>query len=451
MADRQVVEGDCEHGGKTEEDTQMEETEQNNKDVVEVAPSLISVHPTQNSVAVAVGSDLRIFNLLEDCGVSLVDESGGASHSDSIRAIKYGANGMLFVSAGDDKLVKVWSTQSWRCISTVCSEKRVSAIAVSNDGLHVCFADKFGVVWVVDLPGVDGNEASLNKKAVPLLAHYCSIITGLEFSPDGRFIVSADRDFKIRVTVFPKKPLDGAHEIQSFCLGHTEFVSCLAFISTSDCLQGFLVSGGGDSTVRLWDIISGSLLDSCEVGAKVGDLKSDATEGNCSTVTDICTIPDCTLIAVAIQSLQGIMLLSCDLQSQTLSLAKVVSIVGENFIPTSLGSSISGGLLWMVTGGSKLLSSDLSSLSRVKVISGFKKNSPDSSEQEPVVLADSEIPGGAKLLEKLQGSVSIDEKVLLAAADAVKTAMCNLLIKKQYSVEKREFRKRTRNDKKTRQ
>ncbi|CAL5326702.1 unnamed protein product [Camellia sinensis] len=45
--------------------------------------------------------------------------------------------------------------------------------------------------------------------------------TGKEYLPDGRFIVSADRDFKIRVTVFPKKPLDGAHEIQSFCLGHT--------------------------------------------------------------------------------------------------------------------------------------------------------------------------------------------------------------------------------------
>lgn len=60
-----------------------------------------------------------------------------------------------------------------------CSEKRVSAVAVSIDGLYVCFADKFGVVWVVDLPGVDGNEAPLNKKAVPLLAHYCSIITSL--------------------------------------------------------------------------------------------------------------------------------------------------------------------------------------------------------------------------------------------------------------------------------
>ncbi|XVF32550.1 hypothetical protein REPUB_Repub17cG0092000 [Reevesia pubescens] len=434
---------------KTEEDTQMEESEQNNKDL-EVAPALISVHPNLNSVAVAVGSDLRVFNLLEDCAVTLVDESGVTSHNDSIRAMKYGANGKLFVSAGDDKLVKVWSTQSWCRISTVCSEKRVSAVAVSN-GLHVCFADKFGVVWVVDLPGVDGTEAPLNKKAVPLLAHYCSIITSLEFSPDGRFIISVDRDFKIRVTVFPKMPLDGAHEIQSFCLGHTEFVSCLAFICTPDCSQGILVSGGGDSTVRMWDIISASLLDTCEVGAKAGQLESDASEGNCSTVTDICTIPDCTLIAVAIQSLRGIMLLSCDLPSQTLSVAKVVSIVGENFIPTSLGSSISGGLLWMVTGASKLRGSDLSSLSRVKVISGFKKRSPDSTEQEPIVLADTEIPGGAKLLEKLQGSISVDEKVLLAAADAVKTAMCNLLIKKQYSVEKREFRKRTRNDKKSNQ
>ncbi|KAK8654271.1 hypothetical protein V6N13_128242 [Hibiscus sabdariffa] len=442
---------ECERGdSNTQEDASLEESEQNNKDM-EVAPALVSVHPTQSSVAVALGSDLRVFNLLDNSAVSLMDESGGAYHNDWIRCIKYGTNGKLFVSAGDDKLVKVWSTDCWRCISTVVSEKRVSAVAISNDGLHVCFADKFGVVWVVDLPGLDGTEASLNKKAVPLLAHYCSIITSLEFSPDGRFIVSADRDFKIRVTVFPKKPLDGAHEIQSFCLGHTEFVSCLAFICTPDSPQGILVSGGGDSTVRIWDIISGSLLDTCEVGTKVGQVESDATEGNCSTVTNICTIPECTLIAVAIQSLRGIMLLTCDLPSRTLSVAKVVSIVGENFVPTSLGSSISRGLLWMVTGASKLRGSDVSSLSRVKVISGFKKSSPNATEQELAVLADSEIPGGAKLLEKLQGSISIDEKVFLAAADAVKTAMCNLLIKKQYSDEKREFRKRTRNDKKSKQ
>jgi len=36
-----------------------------------------------------------------------------------------------------------------------------------------------------------------------------------------------------------------------------------------------------------------------------------------------------------------------------------------------------------------------------------------------------------------------------AAAEAVRAAMSSLLMKKQYSEEKREFRKRTRNDKKT--
>ncbi|XP_028118070.1 uncharacterized protein LOC114315657 [Camellia sinensis] len=49
-----------------------------------------------------------------------------------------------------------------------------------------------------------------------------------EFSPDGRFIISADWDFKIRVTLFPKKTLDGAHEIQSFCLGHSKFAQALS-------------------------------------------------------------------------------------------------------------------------------------------------------------------------------------------------------------------------------
>lgn len=431
------------------DDTQIEAGE-NNKDI-EVAPALISVHPNQNSVAVAVGSDLRIFDLRGGRGVSLVDDSAQPFHKDSIRAIRYSPNGKLLVSAADDKLVKIWSTDSWRCISSVCAEKRVSAVAISNDGLYVCFADKFGVVWVVGLHELDGNESLVNRKAAPLLAHYCSIITSLEFSPDGQFIVSADRDFKIRVTVFPKKPLDGAHEIQSFCLGHTEFVSCLAFICTVDYFQGFLVSGSGDSTVRLWDITSGSLLDTCEVGAKSGLLESNGGDEGCYTVSDLCTIPDGNLIAVAIQGLRGVMLLCCELSSKTLNAIKVVSIMGESFIPTSLGSGSDAELLWMVTGVSKLSGSDCDSLARVRVLSGFKKSNPDSDGHELTLLGDDEVPGSVKLLEKLQGSVTIEENVFLAAAEAVKTAMCNLLIKKQYTTEKGEFRKRGRNDRKIKQ
>lgn len=61
------------------------------------------------------------------------------------------------------------------------SEKRVSALAISNDETLVCFADKFGVVYVFGIGGDYGVENSgvVKKKAVPILAHYCSIITRL--------------------------------------------------------------------------------------------------------------------------------------------------------------------------------------------------------------------------------------------------------------------------------
>ncbi|KAK3001420.1 hypothetical protein RJ639_020709 [Escallonia herrerae] len=414
----------------------------------EVAPALISVHPVNTSSPLPSAPTFAFS--ISSCSVSLVDESPEPLHKDSIRAIRFGANGKLFVSAGDDKLVKIWSTDSWRCLYSVSSEKRVSAVAISNGGRFVCFADKFGIVWVVELDGIHENQGLVCKKAEPLLAHYCSIITSLGFSPDGQYIVSADRDSKIRVTAFPKNPLDRAHEIQSFCLAHTEFLSCLTFICCQDYPLGLLVSGSGDSTVRLWDFTSGSLLHTCEVGAEAGIAQSNGRkEGSNTIVTGLCATPDGSLVAVAIQSFPGIMLLACNFSAKTFSVARVVSITGEAFIPTSLGTTFSSGLLWMVMGVSSSQSSGSASLARVRVISGFSKNDTESTELEPIVLADKEIPGGEQLLLKLQqGNLSVEEEVFSAAAEAVKTAMHNLLIKKQYSAERREFRKRGRNDRK---
>ncbi|KAF3494020.1 hypothetical protein DY000_02051784 [Brassica cretica] len=538
----------------------------------EVAPALISVHPFQKSVAVTVGSALRVFDLIEGRPVSLVDESDGPSHKDSIRAIRYGSSGKIFASAGDDKLVKIWSADSWQCLNTISSEKRVTAVAISSDDSYVCYADKFGVVWVVNLDGInegkvlpskkgvqllchycsiitslefspdgryilsadrdfkirvtvfpkkplqgaheiqsfclghtdgkifasagddklvkiwsadswqclntissekrvtavaissddsyvcyadkfgvvwvvnlDGiNEGKVlpSKKGVQLLCHYCSIITSLEFSPDGRYILSADRDFKIRVTVFPKKPLQGAHEIQSFCLGHTEFVTCITFVQNSELTQGYLMSGSGDSSVRLWDITSGSLLDTCDVSPTVKHLESNESEPTQVTVTDMCALPNSSLAAVSIQR-QVCFVLACirffqDIKCLITS-TYVIKIPGDSFIPTSISFSTSTRLLWMVSGASN--GSNHPGYTRVRLISRI--------EAEPSsVLEDEQVPGGTTLLEHLQGKVSIEESVMSAAAEAVRAAMCSLMVKKQYSEENREFRKNNRNDKK---
>jgi len=51
--------------------------------------------------------------------VSLSDDCGHRSHSDTIRGICFSVSGALFASAGDDRLVKVWKTDLWRCIQTM--------------------------------------------------------------------------------------------------------------------------------------------------------------------------------------------------------------------------------------------------------------------------------------------------------------------------------------------
>lgn len=128
---------------------------------------------------------------------------------------------------------------------------------------------------------------------------------------------------------------------------------------------------------------------------------------------------------------------------------QVISVSEENFIPTSIGSSSTERLLWMVMGASSLNSSDSTCVARVRVLSGFSGSNMESVEHETLILDDKDVPGGEVTLEKLQGSLLIEKQAFNAAAEAVKTAMRNLLIKKQYTEERREYRKRGRNDKKT--
>ncbi|KAG0515419.1 hypothetical protein BDA96_10G277200 [Sorghum bicolor] len=84
----------------------------------EIAAVLIAAHPHGNSVAVAIAIAIGS-GLLFDLRAALSNGCGGGSHSDTIRALCFIVSGALFASAGDDKLVKVWKTDSWRCIRTI--------------------------------------------------------------------------------------------------------------------------------------------------------------------------------------------------------------------------------------------------------------------------------------------------------------------------------------------
>ncbi|XP_035899543.1 tRNA (guanine-N(7)-)-methyltransferase non-catalytic subunit wuho [Anopheles stephensi] len=89
----------------------------------------------------------------------------------------------------------------------------------------------------------------LNKqeqKSKWILGHMSQIL-GLAVSDDERFIVTCDRDEKIKVSLYPD-----CHNIECFCLGHLEYVGGIEIIPTQK-----LISVSGDRTLRLWDFAEG--------------------------------------------------------------------------------------------------------------------------------------------------------------------------------------------------
>ncbi|GAB5576229.1 tRNA (guanine-N(7)-)-methyltransferase non-catalytic subunit WDR4 isoform X2 [Prionailurus iriomotensis] len=79
----------------------------------------------------------------------------------------------------------------------------------------------------------------------------------LAVSPDDCYVLTADRDEKIRVS-WAAAP----HSIESFCLGHTEFVSRIFVVPDHPEL---LLSASGDRTLRLWEYRSGRELHCCHL------------------------------------------------------------------------------------------------------------------------------------------------------------------------------------------
>lgn len=77
-----------------------------------------------------------------------------------------------------------------------------------------------------------------------LLLGHVSQTTALMVSDDYKFIITADRDEKIRVTRYPD-----TYNIEAFLLGHQNFVYAIAFVEE----QKYIVSAGGDTYMILWD------------------------------------------------------------------------------------------------------------------------------------------------------------------------------------------------------
>ncbi|XP_067154470.1 tRNA (guanine-N(7)-)-methyltransferase non-catalytic subunit WDR4 isoform X3 [Apteryx mantelli] len=172
--------------------------------------------------------------------------------SDDILAFAFSSSGNYFALTDDNKHLILFHTKpSWECVSVRSVNRRCTALIITAAEDKILVADKSGDVYSYSItePQTEGK----------LELGHLSLLLDVALSPDDRYILTADRDEKIRVSL-AKAP----HNIVSYCLGHKEFVSKIFVIPDYPDL---LLSASGDCTVRLWEYRSGKEVYCCHLSS----------------------------------------------------------------------------------------------------------------------------------------------------------------------------------------
>lgn len=190
--------------------------------------------------------------------------------SGPIRCAALSDCGKFIATSGDDKKLKTWQVDGLKLLSSRLLPKKPTCINFADNKV-ILVADKFGDIFRYQLHpssnessnGYTGDALSSheNPSGGELILGHASLLTASLVTADGQYIVTADRDEHIRVSWYPQ-----GYTIESYCLGHQKYVSAIHIPSFS---PGTLISGGGDSVLKIWDWMSGKLLRDIDVFSAV--------------------------------------------------------------------------------------------------------------------------------------------------------------------------------------
>ncbi|KAK4689632.1 tRNA (guanine-N(7)-)-methyltransferase subunit TRM82, partial [Tremellales sp. Uapishka_1] len=228
---------------------------------------IISLASSSSSILATSGSSIHIYSPSVSKIISYTPESPESEAIIRLSAVSQ--DGKLAVTVGDDKSIRVWeiSEDAVNLKSSRTATKKASKISFSPDG-NILLSDKVGDLYQYPIdPAIDPSiprpqlfalaaDPTINPDAELVLGHV-SVLTSHLITPDGKHIISADRDEHIRVSRYPK-----AYVIERYLLGTEGFISSI-HIPTSQPTR--LLSAGGSPALNIWDWTTGALLSSIDV------------------------------------------------------------------------------------------------------------------------------------------------------------------------------------------
>ncbi|XP_076262936.1 tRNA (guanine-N(7)-)-methyltransferase non-catalytic subunit wuho [Rhynchophorus ferrugineus] len=208
---------------------------------------MVLMYSNNNSIIYAFRDKLILRNVKEELTevkvptIKISKETKGQIKENEITCIKSSNDGLYVAVTTETKQLLIY-TENFELKKDILLQKTANKICFTQDN-NVLVADRNGDVLSYSL------EEDIEKPT--LLLGHLSVILDMVMSPCGKFIITCDRDEKIRVSCYPN-----SYNIISFCLGHKEFVSKLHLLKNN-----ILLSASGDGTVRMWNYLEGKELN----------------------------------------------------------------------------------------------------------------------------------------------------------------------------------------------
>jgi WD40 repeat protein len=207
----------------------------------------------------------------------------------NVNAVVFHPHGQWFASAGDDKLIILWSLPAGTLLKQWKAPDKVKALAVSPNGKYLASGgeDNQITVWEVEtqkprytLTGHQGKildlafhpteellvSASADQTArlwkltgesLGILAGHTGPVNSVTFSHDGLWIATGSDDKTIRLWKQEGEKPPSWKTLRAF-QGHQNKVTGVRFVEKGPSL--YLVSASEDHKLRIWDIDSGVTL-----------------------------------------------------------------------------------------------------------------------------------------------------------------------------------------------
>ncbi len=170
-------------------------------------------------------------------------------------SVAFSPDGKRIVSGGADNTVRLWDAATGQPVGQPLTghTESVSSVAFSPDGKRIVSGSEDSTVrlWDADTGQPVGQPMIGHAGPVQVAGMGDQTVTSVAFSPDGRRIVSGNRDVNFSLfgdTTVRLWDADTGQPVGQPMTGHTDRVTSVAFSPDGN----FLVSGSFDDTVRLW-------------------------------------------------------------------------------------------------------------------------------------------------------------------------------------------------------